>query len=108
MDIKSFINKVDKRKFHNNLQRVMFSLLKREGGWLARTTLKVPNVGARLRDLRKDKFGNFNVECKSAKQLKKVKRVHKSKLTAHQTFYRLDLGSVSEDKLNRLFRNTFK
>jgi hypothetical protein len=71
---------------------------------MARTTLKVPNVGSRLRDLRKESFGAFKIECVSADTLKKRKRVWGSRVTKKQTFYRLDLTSVDENKLKDFFR----
>ena len=103
-NIKETLKKIDRKKL-TNVQKVFLSLLLREGKWMARTALKVPNVGSRIRDLRKAKYGGFNVECSSASELKKSRRVRGSKLTKKQTFYRLDVSSVDENKVKQIFKD---
>lgn len=103
MSIDQLVKKVDRRSL-TNTQRVLFSLLRRNGEWMARTTLRIPNVGSRFRDLRKDKFGGFDVECVLAKDLKSQRRVRPSKLTNQQTFYRLNPQSVTTKSLMKALK----
>ncbi len=85
---------VSRRSLSNNTQRVLFSLVKTasDGGWVARTALRVPSVGARIRDLRKLSFGGFRVECASAADLN---RTRPSTVTDRQTFYRIVPNTVT-------------
>lgn len=93
-NVKRMVKRVDRREL-NNTQRVLVSLLT-ANGWVARTSLRVPNVSARLRDLRKDEFGGFEVECATPEQLG---RENRSEVTRKQTYYRLNPSSVNMERV---------
>lgn len=96
-EIKNMISKIDRRKLTNNTQRALLALLTATTEWVPRTSINVPSVGARLRDLRKTEFGQFQVQCKRPRQLERKTR------TANQTFYRLDPKSVTLKKVQKVF-----
>ncbi|KKN70826.1 hypothetical protein LCGC14_0427180 [marine sediment metagenome] len=100
---KEIVAGVSRRRLNNNTQRVLFSLVKAasNGGWVARTTLRVPSVGARIRDLRKPLFGGFEVECASATDLN---RTRPSSVTERQTFYRIVPGTVTVSALRQALK----
>ena len=96
----AIVNKINRRKLTNNTQRVLHSLLTAKGGWISRTAFKVPSAGARLRDLRKNQFGGFVVECVSANNLNKKR---KSSVT-RPTYYRINPRSVTATSLEQAFK----
>ena len=71
--VSQLVKSINRKKLTNNTQKVLLSLLLREGKWVARTAFKVPSVGSRCRDLRTKSFGCFVIECVSANKLKKYK-----------------------------------
>jgi hypothetical protein len=81
----------------NNTQRVGMRLLTAEGEWLPRSSLsRVPSATARIRDLRKEEFGGFQVECKSSDDL--------ARKTSKRTFYyRINPNKVTKKQLSILF-----
>ncbi len=98
----SVVRKVDRRRLANNVQRVLFSLIKAEkDGWIPRTALRIPSVGARIRDLRKSEFGGFEVECKTPSDLNRCGRSVK---TNRQTFYRIVPRSVTVTRLSKALK----
>lgn len=101
-EIKKIVKQINKRKLTNNTQRTLFALLTSKNEWVARTALRIPSVGARIRDLRKPQFGSFAVSCVSAKGLER--RPRKSVSTNRQTFYRLDQNSVTVNKVVKVFK----
>ncbi|MDP2685246.1 MAG: hypothetical protein Q8P20_09515 [bacterium] len=94
---------INRRQLKNNTQRVFLSLVKAatNDGWIARTSLRVPSAGARIRDLRKSKFGGFVVECASASDLN---RNGISTVTSRQTFYRIVPKTVTVSALNQVLK----
>lgn len=79
-NMNQFLNRVNTRNFTNNTQRVLHRLLVANGEWVSGNELsRVVRVStgsnvndsttARVRDLRKSQFGNFDVECASAVEL---------------------------------------
>lgn len=99
MDIKKNLTKINKNKLTSNTQKVAVQLLTAEGDWISRRQLsrRIPSTAARIRDLRKDKFGGFSVECKSAQQLKRN--------AAKGTFYyRVRPNTVTKKQFNKVFR----
>ncbi len=62
---------INNRKFTNNTQKVAYRLLQANGEWVSSRELArtVTSVGSRVRDLRKEEFGSFTVECVSAQEL---------------------------------------
>jgi hypothetical protein len=97
------VSGVNRRRLTNNTQRVLLSLVKAasNGGWVARTAIRVPSVGARIRDLRKLEFGGFRVECASASDLN---RNRPSTVTARQTFYRIVPKTVTVSALQQALK----
>lgn len=95
--LKTTIQSVQKTtKITNNTQRVGLRLLSANGEWLPRSSLRTPSATSRVRDLRKDEFGGFKVECKSAEQL--------DRKTSHNTFYyRINPQNVTKQQINTLF-----
>lgn len=98
MSIKTsnFVSSLNRRKFKNNTQRVLHTLLTADGEWVPRTTFRVPSSGSRLRDLRKDRFGGFKVQCKSAASLGMVGG-------QHTFYYRLPVSGVTLTRLQSIF-----
>jgi len=100
--IKDLVRKIDRKDLKNNVQKVLYSLLLSEG-WLARTSFRLPNAAARIRDLRKEKYGGFIIDCVDSKGIKKYRRSRASKLTEKQTYYRIDPKSITLDKVRKIF-----
>lgn len=98
----NLISRVDRSSLTNNTQKVLLALVNtpNQDGWVARTSLRVPSVGSRLRDLRKPQFGGFQVECASASELNK----RPSSVTKQQTFYRIVPRSVTVSSLKRALK----
>jgi len=100
--VSNVVSGVNRRKLVNNVQRVFLSLVSAQNdGWVPRTSLKVPSVGARIRDLRKQEFGGFTIECCSANELSKVSRSVK---TSRQTFYRIVPRSVTVSRVGKVLK----
>lgn len=98
--IQSKIQNIQSRKLTNNTQRVGLRLLAAGGEWISRSRLvKIPSATARIRDLRKEQFGGFQVECKSSEDLKK----RASKKTF---YYRINTNKVTKKQLDKLFPST--
>ena len=87
--MKNVVQKVSKIKTTNNTQSVARKLLMAKGEWVSRKQLgKIVNSpAARVRDLRKNQFGEFVVECASASTLNK-----KGGRTDY--FYRIRAGAL--------------
>ncbi len=98
--INKIITKIDRKKLHNNTQKVLLTLLNAGGEWIARTSVRTPSATSRMRDLRKEKFGSFKVECASAADLNKKNRSTKTKQI---TFYRICPESVTYQKVSKIF-----
>jgi hypothetical protein len=98
--IERTVNRVNRRKLHNNTQRVLLSLLTANGGWVSRTALRVPSAASRIRDLRTEEFGGFEIECASATELERQVRTARTK---NQTYYRLKPNSVRVGRLLKVF-----
>lgn len=97
-NIKKLLASVNRRKLRNNTQRVLFALLTAEGEWVSRSSIRIPSVGARLRDLRKPQFGGFKVECVSASKL--GKRIPENR---RPTYYRVNPNSVTLSRVSKVF-----
>jgi hypothetical protein len=96
--LKTTIQEIQKKtKITNNTQRVGMRLLTAEGEWLPRSRLsRIPSATARVRDLRKDEFGAFQVECKSSDDLERK--------TSQRTFYyRINPNKVTRKQIQTLF-----
>lgn len=91
--IQSLISKVDRKQLKNNTQRALLTMLTAKSEWLSPNSFKIPNVTRRLRELRQEDFGGFQVECQSGKTL------NKRNTTARDTFYRLVPTSITKDRI---------
>ena len=91
---------VRRRQLRTNTQKVLYSLLKSPGKWVARVHFRVPSTGSRLRDLRTENFGNLPVKCAHARQLP-TRRY--SVVTKQPTFYKLELTDISLEILDEIF-----
>ena len=97
--LKTTIKSIQKTaKITNNTQRVGLRLLSADGEWLPRYRLtRIPSATSRLRDLRKDDFGGFDVECANSNEL--------SKKTSKKTYYyRIIPNKVSSKQIQKLFK----
>lgn len=97
--LKTKIQSVQKTaKITNNTQRAGIRLLSFNGEWVPRSQLrKIPSATSRIRDLRKDIFGAFDVECKSSAELSK-------KLGKKTYYYRISPSKVTSEQLKTLFK----
>lgn len=88
---------VSKVKATNNTQNVARKLIMADGKWVSRKDLErvASSASARVRDLRKREFGQFQVECKSASALNKL---------GNRTDYRIPPKSVTSQKVKTVFR----
>jgi len=98
--VKNYLDSLNSRMFTNNVQRVLFQLLRAsersKDGWVTARTIRVPSAGSRIRDLRLDKFGGFDIDCATAVQLGRSK--------VGRTFlYKIDTGRVTVDQLRTVF-----
>ena len=99
--ISNMLSKIRRSDCSNNTQRVALALLKAstKDGWVSRANINVPSVTSRIRDLRKERFGSFRIECSTAKELnKKVKSP-----TDRPTFYRIDPSTVTVSAVQTIF-----
>lgn len=99
-EIKTLVSRINRRQLRNNTQRVLLAMLTSDQEWVSRTSLKVPSVGARIRDLRKARFGGFKVECATATKL--ARRANNTG-NNRQTFYRLDPASITLSRVTKAF-----
>jgi hypothetical protein len=99
-DVRTLLAKIDRSKLQTNTQKVLYRLLNAENEWVSRSTIRIPSVGSRLRDLRKPQYGSFTVECETARSLQKRTRA----ATNHPTFYRLNSSSVTREKVASIFK----
>lgn len=97
-NVKALLRNVNIRKLKNNTQKVLFKLLTAKTEWVSRVSIKIPSVGARLRDLRKSQFGGFQVDCASASKLGK-----RSQENNRSTYYRVNPASVTLSNVTKVF-----
>jgi hypothetical protein len=96
--VKNMVSKIDRRSLRNNTQRVLLALLTNDQEWVSRTSIRVPNAPARIRELRSKDFGSFRVTCASATTLKR-----RNTSDTRQTYYRIDRASVTKKQIARVF-----
>jgi len=96
--LKTTIQTVQKNsKITNNTQRVAVRLLSANGEWIPRSSLsRIPSATSRVRDLRKDEFGGFHVECKSSDDLER-------KVSKRTFYYRINPSKVTRKQIDTLF-----
>ena len=101
--VKNVVSTIKRKTCTNNTQRVLLDLIRSRGkdGWVARTAISVPSVGARIRDLRKTAFGSFKIECATASD---INRPIRKNMTGRQTFYRVVPNTVTVDSIRKAFK----
>ena len=62
--VRRYVERLNTRRFTNNVQRVLYTLLNKGGEWVDTGTFRVNSADSRLRDLRKNEYGRFNVVCR--------------------------------------------
>jgi hypothetical protein len=92
--VNKFVKNLNRRRFTNNTQRVLYTLLTANNEWVSKSAFRVPSVGARLRDLRKPQFGGFDVRCVPASDLG---------MNGRTFYYQLPQKSVTIGKLSKVF-----
>lgn len=105
-NVRNLLANVNRRKLKNNTQKVLFALLTAKTEWVSRSSIRIPSVGARLRDLRKPQFGGFKVECASAHKLGKRVRSASNPISLEQTrptYYRVDPSTVTLNRVTKVF-----
>jgi hypothetical protein len=95
--INQYVRSLNRRTFTKNVQRVLFNLLTSETNMVSRGSLRVPSATARLRDLRKDQYGAFQIDCLSSTDL--------GRTGTPTTFYRLNTNNITLTQLRRVFES---
>lgn len=98
MNVKGYLTKVNRRTFTNNNQKVLFKLLNADGKWVSSADLNrlVSSAGSRVRDLRKEQFGSFQVDCADAPSIGK-------KGNGNSFFYRIRPRTVNRRQVSTVF-----
>ena len=98
MKVNNVLKKVNRRKLTTNAQKVAYRLLTANGGWVSNRQLnQVANSAtSRARDLRKEPYGSFTVQCKSASEINK-------RGTAWDFYYRISPNKVTLRQLETIF-----
>lgn len=97
-NIINYITGLNRRNFTNNTQRALFTLLTASlagTGWVSRGSVRVGSAAARMRDLRKEEFGAFDVTCRSSSQL--------GRIGTRTTFYKVNTQNISLAQLRTVF-----
>lgn len=95
--IATFVDTLNPRHFNNNTQKALYKLLTAPSdGWVRLNDFRIPSVGSRIRDLRKDEFGSFKVLCRSASSLG-------LKGGRHTFYYRIAQRSLTLGRIKRVF-----
>lgn len=93
--ISQYVSTLNRRHFTKNVQRVLFSLLTAENNLVSRGSLRVPSATAYLRDLRKDKYGAFEIDCHTSASL--------GRTGTPTTFYSLNTKNLTLTQIRRVF-----
>jgi hypothetical protein len=93
--VKDIVSSVDPRTLTSNTQRALLALLRADGSWVSRGSVRVSNATARMRELRRPEFGGFAVEVATAKELGKPSTT---------TYYRVNPSSVTPERVKRVFK----
>lgn len=95
--VSQMVERVDTRRCTNNTQKVLVRLLRADGEWVSRKAMQVPSASSRVRDLRTEEFGNFDVECATARELGREG-------DGRRTYYRLVPTTVTPERVERVLR----
>jgi len=98
-NIINYITGLNRRNFTNNTQRALHVLLMASlngTGWVSRGSVRVASAAARIRDLRKTEYGQFDVKCASSLDLGRTGGTR-------TTFYKINTKSISLAQLQTVF-----
>lgn len=99
--VANYVTGLNSRNFTNNTQRVLYALLKGASaneGWVSAKSIRVPSAGSRVRDLRLERFGSFDIQCDTAMRL--------GRATAGRSFlYRLVTKNLTVTQLRSVFES---
>ena len=101
--VQALIQQVDRRKLSNNTQRALLALLTTDQEWVSRSSMRIPSVSARLRDLRKAEFGGFDVQCRSLTELQARSESTVRNRDPRSTFYRLNPRTITLSRVMQVF-----
>jgi len=94
-EVQKYLKTVNVRSLQTNTQRALYRLLT-SNGWVSNRSFRIPSASRRIRDLRSEQYGSFEVECRSAISLEK-------KGDAYTFYYRLNQDSVTLGRVRRVF-----
>lgn len=97
--VQKMIDLINPRMLRNNTQRVLFAMLRSEQEWISRTSFRVPSASSRLRDLRKEEFGSFDLKCARPRDLNRPVTARNRR----STFYKLNPRSVTRERILTVF-----
>ena len=86
-----FVQNLNPRNFTNNVQRTLYRLLRTNGEWVRKASLRVPSVDRRISDVRL--HGEFTVTCRRGADV--------GRRTGF--VYRIDPRSVTLQRLQAVF-----
>lgn len=99
-EIREFVTSLDRKSFTNNVQRVMHTLLLASISgkeWISTKSFRTRSAAARLRDLRKEEYGGFDVRCKQASEIERNG-------SQYTYFYSVGASGLTLTKLRKLFQ----
>lgn len=94
--VRQAVRRVDTRQLTNNTQRALVAMIMSEDEWVSRSAIRVPSAAARIRDLRKEEFGQFQVECRTASELNRRTR------NPRATYYRIKPETVTLSRVRKV------
>jgi hypothetical protein len=99
--IRNFILNLDTSKVNTNSKRALYRLLlasdEVKDGWTHLSDFDLDDPGHAIRDLRREKFGAFEIICKKGNEIK----MDKPKAGGH--YYRLVQKDLTVQKLRKTF-----
>jgi hypothetical protein len=95
---RQMVSSVDSRRIRNNTQRVLLALLRAEGDWVPRTSVRVRNATSRMRELRRSEYGGFDVQVATASELGRPGG-------SRRTYYRINPRTITADRVAVVMRD---
>lgn len=93
--INQYVKSLNRRNFTKNVQRVLYSLLTAENNLVSRGSLRIPAATAYVRDLRKNKYGAYDIVCHTSEEL--------GRTGTRTTFYKLNTNKLTLNQLHTVF-----
>jgi len=101
-EVYNFVKKISRNTLATNTQRALYDLVtalnEGDGGWIPLKKFRVSSAGARVRDLRKPQYGQFDIRCRSASRLDRSG-------TRHTFYYKLAQRNLTVGQLRKVFGN---